>query len=270
MDTITAPLLNLNNNVSKGGIHFEYPSFEILSEPTEENIKQFEVAARTCYRSEHKITEDLSSGKDLLNKVINKKHLAMIEFFPDLVVKIRTNRGVTHELVRMRLCSFAQESTRYVRYGEVPYILPYWSSAYDLYTNPEELKNKLFLASCLTSADIYGQRLQAGCSPQEARGSLNNDVASFINVKANMREWLHIFGLRTDNAAHPDMRVLMCGLAGDLFHSNSLMAHIFSYYDDIMKNIEWFYKSYVTEKMGHTHHIIPDNDFFFDGPGEKL
>lgn len=259
MDTITAPLLNLNNNVSKGGIHFEYPSFEILSEPTEENIKQFEVAARTCYRSEHKITEDLSSGKDLLNKVINKKHLAMIEFLPDMFVKFRTNRGVTHEMVRMRLCSFAQESTRYVKYGQVPFIIPSFMNASILLDSPMIRKNALFLSSCMNSAEMYSERLAVGCTPQEARGSLNNDSASYINVKTNMREWLHIFKLRCEKVAHPDMRLLICGLASYLFANNDLFQDMFAKHFPRITDVDipWFRKTHFVETIEGVHYIVP-------------
>ena len=94
-------------------------SHKIISIP--ENILQtIESIGRTCYKSEDKITE--SSAEGFVNKLINKKHHAMIEF-GDIIVKFITNRGVTHELVRHRLCSFAQESTRYVRYdGEMEFL----------------------------------------------------------------------------------------------------------------------------------------------------
>ena len=250
-------LSDLNKQVAQGGMSFEYQSFTFAAIPTWDSIRQFEVAARTCYQSEGKMTEDLSSGLGLLRTILKKNHTAMIEFLPDMIVKIRTNRGVTHELVRMRLCSFAQESTRYVKYGEVPYIIPEWASASSLYESPRIPKNRLFLASCMGAADIYSQRLKIGCSAQEARGSLNNDTASYINVKTNMREWLHIFGLRCDKAAHPDMRVLACGIADWLRSNNDLMAELFSHYPEIDKNIHWFRGQNFVETIENSHYVLP-------------
>ena len=94
---MTNVLAKLNIEAAKGGFTLHYPSFEITSMPTMDSIKQFEIAARTCYRSEDKITEDISSGTELLNKILRLNHTAMIEFFPDLVVKLRVNRGCCYD-----------------------------------------------------------------------------------------------------------------------------------------------------------------------------
>ena len=89
---------------------------EILSLP-ENTLQIMEKAGRTCYKSEDKITND--SAERFVNMLVRKDHHAMVEF-SDIIVKFITNRGVTHELVRHRHCSFAQESTRYVKYeGEM-------------------------------------------------------------------------------------------------------------------------------------------------------
>ena len=84
-----------------------------------------EAAGRTCYKSEDKITE--GSAEKFAKMIRKRGHFAMSEF-ADLVVRFVTNRGVSHELVRHRMCSFAQESTRYVNYGGKPmeFILPVW------------------------------------------------------------------------------------------------------------------------------------------------
>lgn len=74
-------------------------------------LQQIEQAGRTCYQSQDKITE--SSAEKFVSRLQKKKHLAMLEF-ADIAVKFITNRGVSHELVRHRLASFSQESTRYV------------------------------------------------------------------------------------------------------------------------------------------------------------
>lgn len=256
---MTNVLAKLNIEAAKGGFTLHYPSFEITSMPTMDSIKQFEIAARTCYRSEDKITEDISSGTELLNKILRLNHTAMIEFFPDLVVKLRVNRGVSHEAVRQRICSFAQESTRYVRYNEnVPYILPAWSSASHLLESPNVKKNQLFLRSCLSASNIYQEMLGNNYSPQEARGVLNNNLATYLNMKTNLREWLHIFGLRCDPAAHPDMRVIMCGLIDWLFANNELFHGILKlHYPLLVRHIDWFRKTYAVDSVEGVHYVVP-------------
>ena len=583
---MTNVLAKLNIEAAKGGFSLHYPSFEIISEPAMESIKQFEVAARTCYRSEDKMTEDISSGTDLLNKIFRLNHTAMVEFFPDLVVKLRVNRGVSHEAVRQRICSFAQEcisgdteiargltigqlwektkisagksrlslrriksvdaegnivknkilnvlykgealvyevktqngytikatenheflhsdgtykilknlkvgsnimvngrpslvpatdnklrimyedqelypmeiaeklntryravvyrlkkmgifhprkndknpekysknhtqesvekmrktireqyengrkvwnkglqekdhpsvkkqadslranhynvghlgekngawkggvsrriahkitnkkgscavcgtkgvteahhkdmnwrnnspenlielcinchnkahhgwyfgvkihsdriisiepvgtekvydlsmegpnhnyvangfvvhnSTRYVRYNSlVPYILPAWATAAHLLENPNVIKNQLFLRSCLSSTNIYQEMLANNYSAQEARGALNNNLATYLNMKTNLREWLHIFGLRCDPAAHPDMRVIMCGLVDWLFANNELFHGIIKlHFPTLVRYIDWFRKTYYVDSIEGVHYIVP-------------
>jgi len=118
-------------------------------------------------------------------------------------VRFICNRGFTHELVRMRPCSFAQESTRYCDYsGEVTNIRPEWlgenNMKYDIWNNA--------VTYC---EDHYKDLRDLGCKPQEARGVLPIDVKTEIVLTTNLAEWWHIFGLRTANAAHPSMQQLM-------------------------------------------------------------
>lgn len=182
-------------------------SHKIISIP--ENILQtIESIGRTCYKSEDKITE--TSAEGFVNKLINNKHYAMIEF-GDIIVKFITNRGITHELVRHRLCSFAQESTRYVRYdGEMEFIEPVWIgiSSYD--------QTQLFRNSLLYAEKVYQELLSLGWKPQQAREVLPNALKTEIVVKANIREWRHIFQLRCAPDAHPQMRALMIPLLQEL------------------------------------------------------
>lgn len=107
---------------------FIEPSFEIISDDfTRENVlTRIELSARTCYKSEDKICE--GSAVRMLNNLIKRDHTAMIEHAPNLSVRFICDRGVTHEIVRHRLFSFAQESTRYVNYKNkgMQFILPEW------------------------------------------------------------------------------------------------------------------------------------------------
>lgn len=86
-----------------------------LTPITGEEIKMIERAGRTCYKSEDKITEQ--SAKEFVENLIKRGHEAMLEH-SSLSVKFICDRGVSHELVRPRLASFAQESTRYCNYSQ--------------------------------------------------------------------------------------------------------------------------------------------------------
>jgi thymidylate synthase (FAD) len=109
-------------------------TFEILT-PISENglseLKHIERIARVCYKSEDLISEDGESAKRLISALIRNKHEAMLEH-GSISVLITTNRGVSHELVRHRIASYAQESTRYCNYSkdkfnnELTFIYP-WS-----------------------------------------------------------------------------------------------------------------------------------------------
>jgi thymidylate synthase (FAD) len=167
-----------------------------------------ENAARTCYKSGAK-GGDIESAKKLTHSLTKRGHMAMIEFAPDLVVKFVTNRAVTHELVRHRMCSFAQESTRYVNYGgdDIVFIEPVW---WDDWTQDER---NVWFKSMADVEQSYKDLLKLGNSPQIAREVLPNALKTEIVVKANLREWLHIFELRCAQAAHPQIRELMIPLA---------------------------------------------------------
>jgi thymidylate synthase (FAD) len=188
-------------------------SHEILS--TSGGVESIEQAARTCYKSEDKMKE--GSDVALFERLRKSGHHAMLEF-GDATVRFITNRGVTHELVRHRLCSFAQESTRYCNYGkdkfdnQVTFIKPVWFTTDQwgfgggcLLEDPEAT----FIRSLKQAETNYFTLLDNGWSPQEAREVLPNALKTEIVVKANLREWRHIFKLRCSGAAHPQIRDLM-------------------------------------------------------------
>lgn len=182
-------------------------------------LQIIERVARTCYKSEDRITND--SAKKLVKKLQKSEHFAMFEF-ADITVKFITNRFMTHELVRHRLCSFAQESTRYVRYsGEMEFIIPYW------YYNVSHHAQAIFRQQCLDCEQSYKSLLAEGLPPQGARHVLGDAIKAEINVKTNIREWRHILKLRTSKAADPQMRRLMVPLLNEL---KSLLPIVF---DDI-------------------------------------
>jgi thymidylate synthase (FAD) len=171
--------------------------------------KLIEQAGRTAYKSEDKITD--TSYDPFIRGIIRRGHGAVIEF-GTMMVKFITNRGVTHELVRHRLCSFLQESTRYCNYsrdgfgGEITVVEP---STWDSWTESMRLDWK---DAIRVSETRYLNMLRIGLSPQQARGVLPNDLKTEICVRANFREWRHIFRLRCAPSAHPDIRFLMTPL----------------------------------------------------------
>lgn len=192
------------------------PSYEILNADELTNATKFiEKVARTCYKSEGSIGENTDIG--FCKGLISRKHFAMVEF-KDIVVRFVHNRGFTHELVRHRLASFAQESTRYCNYfqekfgNELTFIEPYWFS-FSHYGQEE------WFTVMETIEDTYLKLVDSNCCKlpaQAARGVLPNDIKTEIVIKANIREWRTIFGLRTDKPAHPDMHRVMIPLLDDL------------------------------------------------------
>ncbi len=165
------------------------------------NVEEFiEDTARICYRS-HDKRQPGSAGK-LVAKLIDSEHLAMLEFV-DMVVDFKTDRAVTHEIVRHRMCSFAQESQRYVRYGgDIEFVKP-------VGLEPGSEGWSVWHDSVDYAASRYLEMLSYGCSPQLARRVLPNSTATTIRVKANLREWRHIFSLRLSPAADQQIADLM-------------------------------------------------------------
>lgn len=179
---------------------------EILSIP-ERLLETIERAGRTCYKSEDKITP--GSAVKFVKMLITRGHHAMIEF-GDIIVRFVTNRGVTHEMVRHRLCSFAQESTRYVRYdGNMEFIRPVWAPDFEDGDVVPEDPILIWQEAMQRSEEDYCDLLARGWRPEQAREVLPNSLKTEIVVKGNIREWRHIFKLRCAKTAHPQMRALM-------------------------------------------------------------
>ena len=201
-----------------------------------EELQRIEIAGRTCYKSEERITPDGESAKRFVKMIIDNGHEAMLEH-SSLSVRFICSRGVSHEIVRHRLFSFAQESTRYCNYskgkfgGECTFIVPPDISEFEqsLIMNPEELFNnteynngewitlqRWFLAMEQAENAYLSLLEDGGWSPQEARDVLPNALKTEIVVTGNYREWRHFFKLRTDAAAHPHIRLLAKDLLEDV------------------------------------------------------
>lgn len=179
-------------------------------------LKKLERIARTCYKSEDKITEDTTSAKKLIGNIIKSGHEAMIEHI-SISVKFTCDRITSQSIVRHRIASYAQESTRYCNYakdkfgGEITFVKP---SNWD---ELDEIDKEIFidlLNNCETS---YINLIKRGWKAQMARAVLPNCLKTEINMTANLREWRTFFKLRCDTPAHPDIRVMALQLLTE-FH----------------------------------------------------
>ena len=170
----------------------------------DEILKKIERIGRTCYKSESKITDD-SAGKFVAG-LIQRGHEAMLEH-ESFTVKFVVDRGISHELVRHRMASFAQESTRYCNYAkddfgsEITFVIPSY-----LEEGTKAWREWVYAMNYAEGA--YFQMLDAGCTAQEARAVLPMSLKTEVVMTANLREWRHFFKLRAANVtgkAHPQM-----------------------------------------------------------------
>ena len=163
-------------------------------------LRQIEYAGRNCYRSHDKITDD--SAPAFVRSLIRRGHLAPLEF-ADMSVELVTSRDVMAKLTRHRLANFCIESQRYVcMNGEIAFIQPCF------YRESDEASE--FWEFCMSDAEqSYHFLLEKGLKPEDARKILPNSTATHIVMKANIREWRHIFSLRLGKGVYPEMRELM-------------------------------------------------------------
>ena len=203
-------------------------SFEIRTKVNgSEILADIESAGRTCYKSEKNISE--VSSKEFVKRLIDSKHESVLEH-RSLSVRFVCDRGVSHEMVRHRLASFSQESTRYVNYGKRghSFIIPCWFKGNDYASIYREIGGPTWLGVLEQSETDYNFLVgECGWTPQQARTILPNSTKTEIVVTANLREWRTILYQRCAYAAHPQMRELMIPLLKEL---RSLIPVIF---DDI-------------------------------------
>ena len=209
-------------NILKAGFEILTP----ISEGGIEELKHIEKIGRVCYKSEGNITEDDESAKKFVKMLINRDHTAMIEH-SSLSIKFIVDRGVSHELVRHRIASFAQESTRYVNYS---------LDKFGNEINVIDIRNGIILDNKMKNMDAntieviinewllamedaekhYMKMIELGATPQIARSVLPNSTKTEITITANYREWRNFFKLRVPNTAHPQMREITIPLLKEL------------------------------------------------------
>ncbi len=179
------------------------PSVEILDDLNpEEILKKLELCGRVCYKSEDKITPE--STIKFISNIVKRGHESVLEHFT-FSVKFIVDRGVSHEIVRHRIASYSQESTRYCNYSKDGF------DSQITVIEPSFLVNdtngyEIWERSCKQAEQAYFDMLNYGCTAQEARAVLPNSLKTELIMTANIREWRHFLKLRTSPAAHPQMR----------------------------------------------------------------
>ena len=167
-------------------------------------LRQIELCGRVCYKSEGRITD--SSYIPFVKAIVARGHESVLEH-ASATVRFVCDRGVSHEIVRHRLASYSQESTRYCNYGkddfgcEITVIEPEFLT--------DDTTGYAIWEQAMADAELaYFSLLEWGCTPEEARAVLPNALKTELIMTANMREWRHFFRLRCAPAAHPQMRSL--------------------------------------------------------------
>jgi thymidylate synthase (FAD) len=175
-------------------------------------LEKLERIGHICYKSTKEVTRE--SAEKFIRQLIARGHESVLEHV-SFSVKFICDRGVSHEMVRHRIASFTQESTRYANYSkgrfgsEITVIDP-------LFFEADSPEYKLWCESCEHAETAYMDLLERGCTPQEARSVLPNSLKTEIVVTANLREWRKILGLRCAGDAHPQIREIMCPLCDQL------------------------------------------------------
>jgi thymidylate synthase (FAD) len=198
------------------------PSFEVMGNVNPgEILMGIERCGRVCYKSEDKTTE--SSARGFIERIIKSGHESVIEH-EKITVKIICDRGVSHEIVRHRIASYSQESTRYCNYSqkkfgrELTLIRPcFWSEDSEEY--------RVWFQTMQEIEENYNRLVDMGAKPEEARSILPNSLKTEIVVTMNLREWRHFFKLRTSSRAHPQMREIAVPL---LKHFHEIFPVIFA------------------------------------------
>ena len=184
-----------------------------------EILRKIERIGRVCYKSEDKI--EGGSAERFVRGIIKSGHESVIEH-QSISVKVICDRGVSHEIVRHRLASYSQESTRYCNYtgekfgGEITFIAIATGFKYDLADERDCKKYSIWCEAMYAAETYYKQLIDAGAKPEEARSVLPNSTKTEIVMTMNLREWRHFIRLRGSRAAHPQIREV-AGMIGEEF-----------------------------------------------------
>jgi len=213
------------------------PSFKLIAIDDGLTIlKRIETAGRVCYKSEDKISND--SAALFVEGILKSGHCSVIEH-AFCTVRIICDRGITHEIVRHRLASYSQESTRYANYSqdkfgnEITVIRPcFWAE--------DDPQYKYWYNAMYQAENAYLKLIAEGASAQQARSVLPNSLKTEIVVSCNMREWRHIFDLRCAPTAHPQMREIMLPLLAEMHsHVPILFDDLYDRFKDDISTKPW-------------------------------
>lgn len=202
--------------------------YEIISDLNgAEILKHIERCARVCYKSEDRITD--GSAEKMVAALIRSGHEAMLEHY-SFTVKFICDRGIANELVRHRIASFAQESSRYCCYAkdkfgkELTFINPcFWEPDSDNYAR--------WFHEMDESEKTYLAMIESGATPEQARDILPTSIKTEIVMTANLREFRHFFKLRAEGVTgkpHPQMLEITIPLLKELKQKIPVV------FDDIM------------------------------------
>lgn len=186
------------------------PSVEIIDmKDYDEMVKKIEKIGRVCYKSESNISD--GSAERFISNILKRGHESVIEH-ESVTVRMICDRGITHEIVRHRIASYSQESTRYCNYAgdkfgnEITVIDIAGGFAYDLDNENDRKKYEAWMRAMQNAENSYFEMLELGATPQEARSVLPNSLKTEIVMTMNLRSWRNFFRLRCDQHAHPQMR----------------------------------------------------------------
>lgn len=179
-------------------------------------LKEITEIGHTAYKSSAEVTDD--KAEEFVRRLIRDGHESVLEHV-NMRVKFIVDRGISHELVRHRIASFTQESTRYCNYSQ------------DKFNNEITVIRPCFLDDCSSGKfntwsramvdceNAYFMMLHQGCTPQEARAVLPNSLKTEVEMTTNLREWRHILNLRAAGITgkpHPQMLEVMVPLLNEL------------------------------------------------------
>jgi thymidylate synthase (FAD) len=195
-------------------------------------LELIELAGRTAYQSRDKIDED--SSLKFVEMLRKRGHESVLEHSCMTVEFNDVCRGLTHELVRHRIASFTQESTRYVDESDFKTVIPPNKNKDEKLVElnlPGGEKAKVSFQDWMDlNEQMYRGLRSSGWVPQDARQVLPIGIKSQIVVTANLREWRHIFKLRCAVNAHWEIRRVMINLLEDVKKRIPII------FDDLLNN----------------------------------
>lgn len=186
------------------------PSVELINPiPYEVALNTIEIAGRTCYQSEDRMTDDSAEG--FIRRIIQRGHESVLEHV-SVTAHFICDRGVSHEIVRHRIGAYSQESTRYCNYSgnkfgrEISVVDLATGFKYDFTKDNDRKKYAVWMAAMADAEKHYMDMMALGATPQEARSVLPTSTKTSVTLTYDIREWRHFLRLRCDPTSHPQIQ----------------------------------------------------------------